>query len=75
MTKEYGTLFSHASETAAAELVTGGHRSRTAAEAYSCRVRQAQPGIEAEPMARDQNGPWRSTAGLTAHEVIARRWA
>ena len=74
MTTEHGILFSHASETAADDLVTG-HPTRAAAVAHSQRVRLAQPGIEAELMAREPGSDWRSQAGFTAREVIAMRWA
>ena len=71
---EHGTLFSHASETATDDLVTG-HPTRAAAVARSLRVCGAQPGIEVELMTREPGGTWRSQAGLTAREVIAMRWA
>ncbi|MET4703331.1 hypothetical protein [Frigoribacterium sp. UYMn621] len=75
MATEYGTLFSHASETAADGLVTGGHATQVAAEAHSQRVCQAQPGIESEPMTRDHSGSWHSATGLSAREIIDQRWA
>lgn len=74
MATEYGTLFSHASETAADELVTGSYTTRAAAAAHSRRVCEAQPGIEAEPMTRAPAGTWHSATGLTAREIIDQRW-
>jgi hypothetical protein len=75
MATEFGTLFSHASETVADDLVAGGHTTRAAAEAHGRRVCQAQPGIEAELMTRYTSGVWHSLTGLTARAVISRRWA
>lgn len=71
---EFGTLFSHASQATADELVAGGYTTPAAAEAEGRRVCLAQPGIESELMAREPAGVWRSAAGLTAREVIALRW-
>lgn len=72
---EYGTLFSHASQASADDLVAGGHMTPAAAEVHGRRVCQAQPGIASEPMARASASDWYSAAGLTASEVIDLRWA
>lgn len=75
METEFGTLFSHASQASADDLVAGGHTTRAAAKAHGRRVCVAQPGIESEPMTREPAGVWRSRTGLTARDVINLRWA